>query len=298
MDFKKYHSIIRHDKEEVADYLNFNAGSFYMSEKIDGSNLSIRLHNGNIVVASRNGDIPNENKSQFAFIVDYVAENQNIILDFFNKYPNVVIFGEYLVKHQIDYSDSKDYKYQTFYIYDIFDAETNRYLPPYCDVWEYLKLHLFNCNLDFIKLHNPIKAIETNSILEFYNKVVEKGGEGIVIKNYEYLNRYSNSQCFVKMMSPSFVEVHKHKDKKEKTLEKPYSKVYSLDSLEMLDITKFIETYCTPSRIAKAKFETIGKSYSESAQYLINDVYKEESIDIPKDINQKKLKHHVLALFK
>lgn len=202
MDFVKYQHVERFGSEEVED---IERGTCYIFPKIDGTNGSVWNDNGAIRCASRKRELQEGYDNQG--FKDYVLNNQNII-DFLKAYPNLRLYGEWLVPHSL--KTYRDDAWRRFYVFDVTEEtdELFTYLPYYL-----YKPMLEKFGVDYIPLlreaHNPtyeqlVKMMEANT---FLIKDGEGAGEGIVIKNYNYKNKYGRVK-WAKMVRSEFKEVH------------------------------------------------------------------------------------------
>ena len=124
--------------------------------------------------------------------------------NFFSSYPNIYIYGEWLVPHALRTYASDAWNH--FYIFDIQDAETGKYFP-----YEQLKeiVETFLPSFKYIPL---IAKMENPTIEDIQNKLTDTGGflctsglgEGIVIKNYDFINRYGR-RTWAKMLTEDFL---------------------------------------------------------------------------------------------
>ncbi len=199
--FKKYEKIISLEdfrgipKEEVEGILD---GKCYIWEKIDGANLSIWMEDWEIFVWSRNTVVWTwEIKSWFRGAVEYI-NNHKGIKKFLNKYPNYRIYWEWLVPHTItDYN--KD-AYNNFYMFDIEDYNGEK-------MWAEELTHIAQeYEIKIPELFDVIENPTIESLQKFIWKTsLGKRWEGIVIKNYSFVNKFWD-KVYAKIVSPSFKE--------------------------------------------------------------------------------------------
>lgn len=188
MEFKKYQHIEKLGSVATEGILN---GKVYLFSKLDGTNTGVYLGaDGKIKVNSRNRvlSLSDDNAGVYAHI-----QNDERFKKYFVAHPNHRLFGEWLVKHTIrDYYDDA---WRKLYIFDVIeeDAEGNeKYLP----VEDYIG-DLIGCGIDFIPclavLENPTVE-EVKSWLDQCKFLMKDGksGEGIVIKNYDFVNKFGN----------------------------------------------------------------------------------------------------------
>lgn len=199
---KKYVDIERlKDKYALA----FTKGEhIVVTEKIDGANASILTRGGEIVACSRRNELTSDNKLQgfYDFVQTLNAKDITDVLG-----TNYILFGEWLVKHTIKYPESK---MRQFYVFDVFNIETEQYMP-----WDFTK--------------NVANALDLNTVPVFYDgpftswedlyalvgkteMEAEPTGEGIVIKSQDRLdNKFSGTPAYVKIVAKEFSEVHQSK---------------------------------------------------------------------------------------
>lgn len=197
----KYTHIERLTNPEVNGIL---AGEIFCYPKLDGANASIELLNGEITFRSRKQLLKGENTLKG--FVNYCVENSenfSLLSNFFSEYPNIIIFGEWLIPHSI-----KTYKsdaWNKFYIFDFFDKMSETYLDfekcrenfsPLLSNFEFVPL-IGN----YVYLDSTEKLI---SLCEENNYLLESGKcEGIVIKNYSFVNKYGRTP-FAKLINEKF----------------------------------------------------------------------------------------------
>jgi len=115
------------------------------------------------------------------------AQKQENILSFFQSYPHLRLYGEWLVPHTLrTYNDDA---WNKFYVFDVMDDDV--YLP-----YEEYKLILEKFDIEYIplltKIENPTYE-ELVALLDKNTYLVKEGvGEGIVIKNYAYRNKFGH----------------------------------------------------------------------------------------------------------
>ena len=204
MQYKSYQHI---EKLGTSEVQNIEYGLCHVFPKIDGTNASVWLGDcGNVKAGSRNRELSIE--SDNAGFYAWVIQQQNIV-DFLSDYPELRLFGEWLVPHSL-----KTYREDTwrrFYVFDVCkDGENDTVIhAPY----ETYKPILERYNIDFIP---PICTITNGSYEQFINQLalnvflIEDGkgaGEGIVIKRYDYRNKYGR-QTWAKIVTSEFKEKH------------------------------------------------------------------------------------------
>lgn len=200
---KKYVDIERlKDKYSTA----FTKGEHItITEKVDGANASIYCNSDKTVsCCSRRQDLTLENNLQGFY--EYVQTlDPAIIYDAIGtKY---IIFGEWLVKHSIAYPQEK---YKKFYIFDVWNTETEQYMP-----WSFTKQVAEFLGISTVPLFYDGPFISWDHVSSFVGKTEMGGeptGEGVVVKSQDRLdNKFSGTPAYVKIVAKEFSEVHQSK---------------------------------------------------------------------------------------
>lgn len=204
MEFKKYQHIERFGTDEVD---GIEIGKCYIFPKIDGTNSSVWINNGELKAGSRNRELTLE-KDNAGFYA-WVLSNKEMFMPYFEKHPTHRLYGEWLVPHTL--KNYRDSAWRNFYIFDVAtdgENDTVEYLP-----YDIYKEFLEEFNLEYIV---PQKII-TNPTIDDLNWELEQNhylmaksddvGEGIVIKNYDFYNKYSR-QTWAKIVHSEFKERH------------------------------------------------------------------------------------------
>lgn len=193
MEFKKYPKIHRLGAEENDEIL---IGRCYIQEKIDGSNTSIWLGDDwYIRTGSRNNDITGGDFNGFN---KYVHEHEGI-MELLMKNPGYRLYGEWLVRHTVGYSELA---YKQWYLFDIWDELTQKFLDIDW-VYELAGRHGIKTPKLFAVIQNP-----TFDELKEYVGKSDLGaglGEGIVIKNFEFVNKFGDIS-YAKLVHDKFKE--------------------------------------------------------------------------------------------
>jgi hypothetical protein len=194
MQFKQYPKILALHKEECEGIL---VGKCYVQEKVDGANASIWLgDDGEIHYGSRTRDLFLA-KDNFNGFGDWIETNKEELAKFFFNYPSFRLNGEWLVRHTIGYNETS---YKKFYIFDIEDNE--EYTLDIDIMYNMLLVFSFPKVQLFGVFENPTKE----QLEEFVGKTcLGQKGEGIVIKNLDFVNKFGNSQ-FAKIVGQEFKE--------------------------------------------------------------------------------------------
>lgn len=204
--FHDYSKVERQEKEECDGLLN---GVCYIFEKIDGANAQIYLdtETREIAFGSRNrvlgiGDNLISGDS-FRGFAAWVKENREKLQKFFDLHPDFILNGEWLIKHTVQYDPTA---YARFYVFDIYDSVNERYMAIEGHrSWQ----DLAATGIDFIpyddRLLNPsMEALQ--GMLALPSRYGAAYREGIVIKNYNFVNKWGR-QPYGKLLHETFQEV-------------------------------------------------------------------------------------------
>lgn len=199
MEFTKYMHLERLGTREVQ---GIEIGKTYVFPKLDGTNASVWLDNsGEIAAGSRNRtlSIGADNAGFYNFAIQ--CPN---IKSYLEENPSDVLHGEWLVPHSL--KTYQDTAWRRFYV---FDVNRNGVLLSYDDY----QFTVENHNLDYI---SPLSIIN-NASVDMFERELEKNtfmikdgdgyGEGIVIKNYGFIND-GGRQVWAKLVTNSFKEKH------------------------------------------------------------------------------------------
>lgn len=209
-----YRSYMHIEKIGTTDTDGILNGTCYLTYKIDGTNACVYLENGIVHCGSRKreldaGSAETDNAGFAAEItrnVDNTEHYASELKAYLEQYPNHVIYGEWLIPVTIKRYEKDAWK--KLYLFDVYDTETEKYLP-----YEWLTEH-FKRTAVIPLIVPPITNPTIEDIQALLDKtgnflVTEGIGEGIVIKNYDFVNRYGRI-CWAKMLTEDF---KKQKDK-------------------------------------------------------------------------------------
>jgi len=269
---KKYSKVVRHGKKGTHLTIEGDPKVVIM-EKLDGANASFKKEDGVVKCFSRNNEVNEENNLRGFY--EWVQENINPedLMD------DAIYFGEWMVKHSIDYPQEV---YQNFYLFDVYDEDMERYIPL-----EYVRNESERLSLKLV----PVFYEGEFQSLDHVNSFVGQSklgdvGEGVVLKNYDYIDKHG-SQQFTKIVSDRFTE--KAKTKKQKLPQ---------NSNELDD---FVDTYLTNARVEKMLnklvdegvidqeygIEDTGTILKNSGSRIIDDILEEEMDSLIKIVKKK-----------
>lgn len=201
--FQKYIHLERYGTSAVD---GIDKGICYIFPKLDGANASIWYDDSQNLIrcASRNRELTlHEDNAGF---MDWAVNNDNLI-KLVKEHPNIRFYGEWLVPHTV-----KGYKqdaWRRFYIFDVLSEQGN-WIP-----YKTYVTTLQQYNVDYIpavELSNPSYE-ELTKLADFASFQMEEGkgaGEGIVIKRYNFINRFRQT-TWAKLINKQFAEVSHNK---------------------------------------------------------------------------------------
>lgn len=217
MQFEKYMSLKRIGTTEVSGLLE---GECFIFSKIDGTNASVYLGDDGIVHAgSRKRELGVESDQDNAGFYKWVLTQDNLC-QFVKDNPHLRLFGEWLVPHAL--KTYRDDAWKKLYVFDVYDHNQNRFLT-----YDEYKLLLEKYNIEYIPCLWKIKNPTIDMLLDLLPKntyLIKDGegfGEGIVVKNYNYINKYGNV-IWGKLVSNEFRDT-KAKNSNLKTIESKVS---------------------------------------------------------------------------
>jgi hypothetical protein len=205
MSFLKYQHLERYGNTEVE---GIEVGTCYVFPKLDGTNGSVWLDPSKpfgekFCCGSRNRELSldNDNAGFMKAMFD-----DDAVVPYIYQNPSHVLYGEWLVPHTLKtYNDDA---WRKFYVFDVFDRKKERLLS-----YDEYSEGLVTAGINVIA---PIAIIKNGSIDHFTEclskahylvKDGEGSGEGVVIKNYDYTNKYGR-QTWAKIVTNEFKAKH------------------------------------------------------------------------------------------
>jgi len=191
-NFRSYGKIHRIGKDETDGIL---IGRCAIQEKIDGANVSVWLdaESGDLKMGSRTRILRDD--EEFNGFVPYIKNHEGI-KKLLNDNPNWRLYGEWLVRHTIAYSETS---YRKMYLFDIWTGA--EYLPSNVVVEVGEKY-----DIPTVPHHGFFDSPTVDQLAEFVGKTqFGDRGEGIVIKNLDFVNKFGDV-VFAKIVTESFKE--------------------------------------------------------------------------------------------
>lgn len=202
-EYKAYQHIERFGTDEVD---GIEIGTTYVFPKIDGTNGQVWFEDGKVKCGSRKRELTLDNDN--ADFYNTILKDYRYVA-YFRLHPDHQLFGEWLVPHTL--KTYREDAWRKFYIFDVYkDGKP----IPYSDYYQILDYF----NLDYI----PPLRIFTNATQDAFVRCLEENkfllkdgagiGEGIVIKNYNFSNKYGRT-TWAKIIANEYLEKkHKIKD--------------------------------------------------------------------------------------
>lgn len=300
MEFKQYQHLERYGTTEVQDIC---IGKMHVFPKIDGTNSSVWIDNGQVHAGSRKRHLTLDQDN--AGFLEWALNNPKLYY-YLQKNPTHRLFGEWLVPHSL--KTYREDAWKKFYVFDVAVDKTEEEILHQQDAeLRYLSFDEYEplmkeYEIDYIP---PICTIKNASYEQIINQLIKnvflvedgKGtGEGIVLKNYDYRNKY-NRQTWAKIVTSEFKEKHSKE-----------MGASELEGKKMVEV-EIAEKYVTQALCEKvyAKIENDGGFTSKNIPQLLNviyyDIVKEECWNFVKEhrnptINFKTLQRFVFAKVK
>lgn len=268
---KKYQDIVRHGKSGT--HLTIADNPFIIiQEKLDGANASFQLEGDKVICFSRNTQLDEHNTLRGFY--NWVQENINPD-DLVEK---AIYFGEWLTKHKLDYGDNAN----KFYLFDIYDEDTERYIS-----FDLVKLQAEKLKLNLVPVFYEGKFQSLEHVQSFVGKsTLGEFGEGIVVKNVNYTDKHGHQQ-FTKVVSDVFAE---KAQVKKQVIKQP------VDQLQ-----EFVDSTVNKARVSKIihklvdegileedyAIEDMGTILKNTGTRVFDDVVKEELDELLKMVKSK-----------
>lgn len=189
MKYKSYPKIHALHKEEVEGILD---GEAVVQVKIDGANSVVYMDEGIVRCGTRTRQLPLD--EEFRGLQPFINSKPQIKV-FLEGHPDVILYGEWLVKHSVNYTQDH---YNKFYLFDVLDNG------------EYWKQEDVESLAAALEVEYPIVYGKGKFTLEELDAFVEKEwlghkNEGVVVKPLEYTNKFGD-RPYAKRVSQAFKE--------------------------------------------------------------------------------------------
>jgi len=229
--FEKYQHVERFGTAQVR---GIEDGECYVFPKIDGTNASVWVDDGEIQAGSRKRHLTvEEDNAGFCAW----AKQQDSLKKFFEMFPELRLYGEWLVPHTLKtYSDSA---WRQFYVFDVQLVGSDRHIH-----YEDYKRKLDAFGIEYIPPICMIKNPTLDTLTEQLEKnhyLIKDGdgiGEGVVVKRYDFTNSRGR-QIWAKIVNNELKFKH--------------TKVFKVGEIKEKKLTEesIINTYITQSLCEK-----------------------------------------------
>ena len=251
MEFKKYQHVERFGTTETEGIEN---GLCYVFPKIDGTNAQLWWDDG-LCAGSRNRELTvgADNAGFYEW-----AKGQRVFNSFFGEHPQLRLYGEWLVPHTLKtYNESA---WRKFYVFDVMDGNKHLHYDEYSKILDEFGIEYIPpiCKVENPSYDRLIAQLEKNGYLI---KDGEGTGEGIVIKNYNYKNKFGRV-VWAKIVKNEF----KAKHAKVSVPELRESKIVEQEIVDRFVTRAFVEKEF-------AKIESGNGWSSKSIPRLLNTVF-------------------------
>lgn len=191
MTYKTYPKIHRLGKEETDNILDWE---LIVQEKVDGANVSIFWHEGEVRCGTRTRMLPKD--ESFRGFQEAVNANSKIA-DFLKENNDLILYGEWLVKHTITYPDEA---YEKIYLFDVYSTILDEWYDQ-----ESVQEIAENLELQYPHIFATGK-LTAEEINEFVGKsAIAPAGEGVVLKAKDFVNKFGD-HCYAKVVHQKFKE--------------------------------------------------------------------------------------------
>lgn len=194
-DFIKYMHVEKYGKDEVQ---GIELGKCFVFSKLDGTSGVIWNSEDVLQAGSRNRHLSLDNDNA-NFLKTIEADDRYVRL--IKDFPDLYFYGEWLKRHTIKHYE--DSAWSKFYIFDVYDSAANKWLPysqykAICDKYQ----------VEYVPAITWIESVTYNGLLFALDNdtfCLKKGtqGEGIVIKNYDFVNKFGEV-IWAKIVRDSF----------------------------------------------------------------------------------------------
>ncbi|ASZ75983.1 RNA ligase [Bacillus phage Taffo16] len=207
---KHYTKVIRYGKSGTQGLLN-PGDEIVIYEKVDGSNASFAQDTGVDKVRRFSRKLELTEDWGLNGFVEWTID----CIDGQALLPDVLYFGEWTAPHKVRYAEEFT---RTYFLFDLYDTKTQKYLP-----YETVELEALRLGLKLAPVLYRGEFIDFEHLMSFVGKTAlgghvgdKEGGEGIVVKKVN-----DKDQVFLKLVDEAFLEVHNSRGSKQKVPKDP-----------------------------------------------------------------------------
>ena len=254
MHFIKYPHLETFGNDEVD---NINAGECWIFPKLDGANAQVWWKDyrargkADLAFGSRNLDLGGFGGNDNQGFMEFFKDDQIYLRykSFFAQYPDHRLYGEWLVPHA--FKGYRDDAWRRFWIFDVTrknEEDTGEHFITY----DTYSRRLEEFGLDYVLPINKVTNPGYEVLVKFLDKATflcKDGvgpGEGIVIKNYGFYNKFGR-QTWAKLVRQEFKEKH--------TKHHGVSELDIGDVVEAKIVDKYVSQFLVDKEFAKIKVE-------------------------------------------
>jgi len=204
MKDKEYKSYMHLEKLGTDEVEGILLGTCYVFPKIDGTNAQIWCEDKTIKCGSRNRELSLDLDN--AGFLAHCLKNEPDLLQLCSDRAPLRFYGEWLVPHSL--KTYRDDAWKQFYIFDVYDSVNERWLH-FDEVSGICKGYDVNV-IQPLRVINTPKLENITRCMEESKYLIKEGegiGEGVVVKNYAFINRFGRT-CWAKMTTNAFKEKH------------------------------------------------------------------------------------------
>lgn len=248
------------------------SGNVYLSYKIDGTNATVWLKDdGELGFGSRRRELTliDDNAgfmSAMSGLPAYAPMFQDL-KKYLTAHPDRTIYGEWLTKHTL--TRYKIDAWNKFYIFDVKDNPTDSYVnyDDYSKEFASEEPNLLCIPLIAV-LTNPTADDVRACLPKTGDWLISEGlGEGIVLKNYGYRNRYGR-QTWAKVLTEDFRQTKAHHRHDNTDLKEEHATEYGIIKLMTTEHVKkeyfkVLERHETADWKPQFTFELLNRAFEE-----------------------------------
>lgn len=280
-DFHKYQHIIRLGEPEIEGILE---GTVHLFPKLDGTQRHVYKYGSEIVCAGHDGVLEERDK-----LGSGKYETDGKFIRFFEKYPNLHLFGEYLVPHEIRYYEKS--AWNKLYIFDVAERigedKTGQSIWGYLTYEQYVPI-LEEFGIEYVELADKLENPSREDLVERASKSgwLTMGnviGEGFVIKNYDF-RAYNGRTLWGKLVWRELPELRSLLGKAKQS----YNRMYNELPVEQ----RVLDQYLTESFMIKEYHKMLENTDREA------EFFKERYINNTMKVLLEEEMYHIVKKFK
>lgn len=261
-----------------------------IQEKLDGSNASFTMENGELKAFSRRKELDEEENLRgfYQYITDKAKDFTQSQKEALERY---IVFGEWLIKGKLKYREDNLW---SFFMFDVYDKEENRYL-------KHEELVTFVVDKSFVNHFSSVYMTviypdemqlvndKIDELMKYSARVEDNNpGEGLVVKCL-----MESNDCY-KFITPEYREVKSIRPKTNKT-QTEHLVDYAITKPRM---QKMINRAIDENRLTydDLYIQNFSKVMKEVGSEYVDDILEEEMENMIKSIKKRIGKRSALIL--